>query len=191
VYNKPHLNSDLGIFLQDTWTSKRLTITPGIRWDYLSNQIDPESAEAGRFVPARSFAAVTCDAYPGISCFKNWAPRLGLVYDLFGNHKTALKVGVGKYETPLAQGNLNAFNPMFIKSQSRSWSTLAAVPVRRASTTTRSVLLPARVLGPDAAVVRPHYHREATCSGGGVQHQIRNGLTFDLNWSDATTISRP
>ena len=95
VYNKPRLNADLGLYLTDTWKIKRLTITPGIRWNYLSNQIDRESAPAGRFVPARSFSAITCSTSKGISCFKDWAPRLGLVYDLFGNHKTALKAGAG------------------------------------------------------------------------------------------------
>ena len=73
-------------------------------------------------MPARSFCAITCSTYKGISCFKDWAPRLGLVYDLFGNHKTALKAGVGKYETPLVSNNLQAFNPMFVTFQSRAWT---------------------------------------------------------------------
>jgi hypothetical protein len=121
ITNRPYLNADLGLFAQDTWTLNRLTITPGIRWEYLSNQINPETASAGRFVPARSFPAVTCDTYPGISCFKNWVPRLSAVYDVFGSHKTALKVSIGKFNTPLVQGNLNAFNPLFVTTQSRAW----------------------------------------------------------------------
>jgi hypothetical protein len=119
--NRPYLNADLGLYVQDTWTKKRLTVTPGIRWEYLSNQIEAETADAGRFVPARSFSAVTCDTYPGISCFRDWAPRLSVVYDLFGDHKTVLKASAGKYVTPLVQGNLNAYNPMQVKSQSRAW----------------------------------------------------------------------
>src|SRR5947208_3265268 len=43
------------------------------------------------------------------------------IYDVFGNHQTALKGGVSKYETPLVQGNLKAFNPMLVTSQSRAW----------------------------------------------------------------------
>ena len=96
AYVKPYLNADLRIYIMDTWKFKRLSITPGIRWEYLSNQINAQSAPAGRFVPARNFAAVTCDSQKGLSCFKNWAPRLGVVYDLFGNHKTAIKAVVGE-----------------------------------------------------------------------------------------------
>jgi hypothetical protein len=122
AYVKPYLNADLGIYIMDTWKFKRLSNTPGIRWEYLSNQINPQSAPAGRFVPARNFAAVTCDTVKGVSCFKNWAPRLGVVYDLFGNHKTAIKAGIGKYNTPLVSTNLNNFNPMFVTTQTRSWT---------------------------------------------------------------------
>jgi len=55
----------------DTWHFKRLSITAGLRWEYLSNQIEPESAPAGRFVPARSFAKVDCGTVKGLGCFKN------------------------------------------------------------------------------------------------------------------------
>ena len=183
LYNKPHLNADLGLYLMDTWRIKRLTITPGIRWDYLSNQIDAASAPAGRFVPARSFSAITCSTYKGISCFKDWAPRLGLVYDLFGNHKTALKAGAGKYETPLVANNLQAFNPMFVASQSRAWNTsctgatcfpldseIGAAPAGAFGTLTPRTL-------------DPNYHREYNIQYSvGVQHEIRNGLTVNFNW---------
>jgi hypothetical protein len=183
--NKPYLNADVGLYLQDTWTSKRLTITPGIRWEYLSNQIKSESADAGRFVPARSFAAVSCDSYPAISCFKNWAPRLSLVYDVFGTHHTALKASVGKYETPLVQGNLNPFNPMLISSQSRAWintggctgpmclpsdNQIGSAPIGGFGTVTpRSV--------------DPNHQREYNLQyTAGIQQQIRSGLALNFTW---------
>jgi hypothetical protein len=185
VNSRPYLNADLGLYLQDTWTWKRLTITFGIRWDYLSNQINPENAGAGRFVPARSFDAVTCDTYKGISCFKDWAPRLGLVYDLFGSHRTALKAGVSKYESPLVQGNLNAFNPMFLTSQSRAW-------IKTGGCTGPECFPTDAQIGPAPSAgfgtltprsVDPNYHREYNLQYVvGVQHQIRNGLTLNFNW---------
>ena len=185
VNNRPYLNADLGIYLQDTWKLKRLTITPGIRWDYLSNQINAESAPAGRFVPARSFSAITCSTYKGISCFKDWAPRLGLVYDLFGNHKTALKASVGKYETPLVTNNLQAFNPMFVASQTRAWINTGGC--------TGPTCFPAdNQIGPAPAgafgtltprTLDPNYHREYNMQySAGLQQEIRNGLTLNFNW---------
>ena len=77
----------------DTWHFKKFSVNAGMRWEYLSAQIEPESAPAGRFVPARSFTKVDCTTVKGLGCFKTWSPRIGAVYDLFGNHKTALKAG--------------------------------------------------------------------------------------------------
>ena len=122
AYEKFYLNNDLGIYGQDTWTFKRLAITAGIRWEYLNNDINPQSAPAGRFVPARSFPLIDCNTIKGLSCFKDWAPRLGGVYDVFGNHKTAVKGGIGKYDTPLVQQNLNNFNPMYLTSENVFWN---------------------------------------------------------------------
>jgi len=185
VNNKPYLNADLGIYVSDTIKLKRLTITPGIRFDYLSNQINAESAPAGRFVPARSFQAITCSTYKGISCFKNWAPRLGLVYDLFGNHKTALKAGVGKYETPLVSNNLQAFNPMFVASQSRAWINTGGCTGPTCYPTDNQIgAAPSGAFGTlTPRTLDPHYHREYNMQYTvGVERQITSGLSVRFTW---------
>ena len=46
---------DAAIFVQDTWTIKRLTVNPGVRIEWFSAGMRAASAEAGRFVPARFF----------------------------------------------------------------------------------------------------------------------------------------
>ena len=33
------VNHDLGMFIQDTWTTQRLTLSPGLRWDYFNSSI--------------------------------------------------------------------------------------------------------------------------------------------------------
>jgi hypothetical protein len=121
TYSLPRLNADLGVYGMDTYRFKRLTVTAGVRWEYLAGNIDDETAPAGRFVPARHFSRVDCSTVKGLGCWKNWSPRLGGVYDLFGNHKTAVKASVGKYNTPYTTGFLNNFNPMFTASQTIPW----------------------------------------------------------------------
>ena len=78
------LNYDLGIFAQDSWTLKRLTINAGLRYEKLNAQVLEGDSPAGRFVPERRFAAVE-----DLPNWRDWAPRFALVYDLFGNAKTA------------------------------------------------------------------------------------------------------
>jgi hypothetical protein len=121
TYSLPRLNADLGVYGMDTYRYKRLSVTAGLRWEYLAGNIDPETAPAGRFVGARSFGRVDCSTTPGMGCWKNWSPRIGGVYDLFGNHRTAIKAGVGKYNTPYTTGFMTNFNPMATATQSVPW----------------------------------------------------------------------
>ena len=59
-----------------------------------------------------------------MGCWKDWLPRVGVVYDLFGNHKTALKAGIGKYDSQYSTGFTSNFNPMALQSEVlTSWNT--------------------------------------------------------------------
>ena len=83
---------NLGLYAQDRWTVKRVTLNLGVRSDFFNAYIEPQSLPAGPFVPARDF--------PGVSAMPNWkdiSPRLGVSYDLFGNGKTALKANLGRF----------------------------------------------------------------------------------------------
>jgi len=127
VYNTPtyvrnRLNHDLGIYGTDTWHINRLSVTAGVRWEYLSAQVDPDSAPAGRFSGGpRNFPKIDCSVIKGMSCFKNWSPRIGFVYDVFGDHKTAVKAGIGKFNSPIATGIVTNFNPMTLRNQTIQW----------------------------------------------------------------------
>ena len=121
-YQWPRLDADVGLFLMDTWHFKRFAITAGLRWEYLAGEIEAENAPAGRFVPARSFPKTTCSTIKGMGCWKDWAPRLGIVYDVFGNHRTAVKAGFGRYNSAYSTGFTNNFNPMTGVSQNVTWN---------------------------------------------------------------------
>jgi hypothetical protein len=128
IYNT-HLDADMGLYLMDTWKFKRLSLTAGIRWEYLSANIDPENAPAGRFVPARTVTPIDCNTIKGMGCWSDWTPRVGLVYDVFGNHKTAIKAGIGKYDSQYSTGFTANFNPMALQSEvitNVNWAGLGA-----------------------------------------------------------------
>ena len=86
------VNADLGIYAQDKWTLRRLTVTGGVRFDYFNTGIPAQSAPASTWVGARSFAAL-----PDVPNWKDISPRVGVAYDLFGNGKTAIKASVNRY----------------------------------------------------------------------------------------------
>ena len=112
-------DANLGIFAQDKWTFHQLTLTYGARYDYFAGSAPEQTAPAGRFVPARSTAAVDC-----IPCWSDWAVRLGGSYDLFGNGKTALKASAGKFLAQQALGITGNLNPMAGQTDTRAWSDL-------------------------------------------------------------------
>jgi hypothetical protein len=122
VFNTPtasrnEVSADLGIFVQDTWTRGRMTINPGLRFDYFNTSIPAQSVPAGRFVPARQF-----DAIPNIATWKNLSPRFGASYDLFGTGRTAIKGNLGSYVQSQGTGFAATYNPMVISTDVRTWT---------------------------------------------------------------------
>ena len=111
------LNADLGIFAQDSWTTRGMTINYGLRLDYLKASVPEQHLAAGRFVPERNFAAVK-----NVPNWKDINPRVGISYDLFKNGRTAVKGTVGRYITggSLAS-NLNPVSTS-VNNANRSWT---------------------------------------------------------------------
>jgi hypothetical protein len=121
VWNTPVLinesATDLGVFVQDAWTIKRMTINAGVRYERFNGSIPAQDAPAGTFVAARHFAA--------INNVPNWntvVPRLAVVVDPFGDGKTAFKANASKYMGRQAASFLTQINPMRLNSEVRSWN---------------------------------------------------------------------
>jgi len=123
IYNTPlrykdTLKADIGIYAQDTWTVDRLTVNAGLRWEYLSSEVSASTSGQGRFVPERTFDAIQMPVW------KDFAPRFGVVYDLFGNAKTAMKFGFNRYNESRTTFFANRYNPLALTSASLSWTDL-------------------------------------------------------------------
>jgi hypothetical protein len=110
---------DLGLFVQDQWTMNRFTVNAGLRYDALNGYNPSQCRPAGAFLPEFCF-----DELNNVPNWKDISPRLGVVYDLFGNAKTALKVSVGRYVKPEATDIANRTNPAsaLAAGTSRTWT---------------------------------------------------------------------
>lgn len=108
-----------GWYAQDQWTRNQLTLNLGVRIDTLHAWNPAQRKPAGPWVSAIDFARV--DDVPN---WKDFSPRFGASYDLFGNGKTAVKGSVGRFVqaefTTLAQ----ATNPQFaiVTNATRTWN---------------------------------------------------------------------
>ena len=124
VYNTParyfeYVNYDLGLYAQDTWTMKRLTVSPGVRFDKFNAESQAGCRLAGRFEPA-----FCRDKVPDQPNWNNISPRMAVVYDLFGNAQTALKGSVSKYMLPWAGGWAKRYDPFTTVTDTRNWKDL-------------------------------------------------------------------
>jgi hypothetical protein len=116
---RERIKADLGVFAQDQWTIRRMTLNLGLRFDYFNAYVPAQSVAAGRFVPARTFAKVE-----NVPNWKDISPRIGVVYDLFGNNRTAVKASVNRYVASQTVGIARGNNPVSATGTSaqRTWT---------------------------------------------------------------------
>ena len=109
---------DLGIFAQDQWTLHRVTLNLGLRYEYHRTKADPVTTFAGPLVDSHALPGLDC-----IPCWHDIDPRFGIVWDVFGDGKTAIKGQLGRYVGLASWVMSKTFNPQsaIVTNTSRSW----------------------------------------------------------------------
>jgi hypothetical protein len=110
------LHADLGVYAQDSWTLNRLTVNYGARYEHFAHGIPEETSPAGRFTAARTFGPIDMPTW------NSFSPRGGLVYDVFGNQKTAVKFSMGRYEQAGSTGFSESYNPLQLTVAPVAWT---------------------------------------------------------------------
>ncbi len=113
------MNYDLGLYVQDTFTIRRLTLNGGMRLEKLVAENTALTSPAGRFVPERSFPST-----PNLPNWTDIAPRFGMAYDLFGTGKTAVKFSVNRYNDARTTGIAAQYNPLALSTARLTWRDL-------------------------------------------------------------------
>jgi hypothetical protein len=106
-----------GVYVQDSWTFGRVTINPGVRYERFTMSIPQQSANAGRWVPAREFAE-----QPDIVNWNTLSPRFGISWDVFGDGRTAAKGGLSKYDRLAGVTIIQPLNGKNISFQTCPWA---------------------------------------------------------------------
>lgn len=108
------------LYAQDQWKVKRITLNAGLRFDYQNQSIPEQKSGPGPNTPLQTWPAIT-----DVVQWKDFSPRLGAVYDLFGSGKTALKATFSRYPERNTTGFAAQNNPLsFNLTANRPWRDL-------------------------------------------------------------------
>ena len=124
--------NETGIYAQDQWTIDRLTLNLGARFDFMNGYVPPQSfpgAPVSGTWPGVTFGntwlpPVDFDPRSNVPAWRDFSPRLGAAYDLFGDGRTALKFAMGRYVGKSSTNMTAANNPIntSILFANRSWN---------------------------------------------------------------------
>ena len=111
-----------GIYFQDQWRPHRkLTVNIGLRYEnaygWINDGESPLCLETNVFVQGACFPAVK-----GVPDFHGFVPRMSMIYDLFGNGRTALKFSANQYKERVTETYLTRINPIGNASDTRTWT---------------------------------------------------------------------
>ena len=105
-------NHYLGLFVQDAWAiSNRLNLSLGVRYAY-DNAYAPAQCQA-----ATDFDRGGCYDKIQLRIWNTVVPRIHAAYDLFGDHKTVIKGGYGRFV------NLREVNPEVVTANRNNRTT--------------------------------------------------------------------
>jgi len=82
------------LFAQDDWrATRRLTVNLGLRWEY-SSVLKESNDQLGNFTPAVGLEQVGKNiSSPYFGDFRDYGPRVGVAWDVFGTGRTVVRAG--------------------------------------------------------------------------------------------------
>jgi hypothetical protein len=195
VYNTPlevaeYLDANLGVYAQDSWRLNKLTINFGVRFDHVKQHVEGQQAQVGRFAASAAYDDITLPVWNDIS------PRTSVVYDVFGNGKTAIRAGFNKFMTAATTGFAQLYNPTASTSSTLTWTDLNGDDIAQgergcvyqtAGCEINFANLPSNFGVRSLARFDPELQRPYQVAfNAGVSHEIFPGIAVTAEWFHST-----
>jgi carboxypeptidase family protein len=122
TYNTPTrtnlFTQDQGVYIQDKWkATRKVTLNLGLRLQKTRGWVPALCQEPTIFVSAKCF-----DKIKDVPNWLDLAPRFGLIYDIFGDGKTALKLAANRYYIGVYTAHPGRVNPISLTNDTRTWT---------------------------------------------------------------------
>jgi hypothetical protein len=112
------------LYVQDTWTRRKLTVQGAVRYDRASS-FSPAEHNGTTLTSRFNLNPVKLDRTDGVHAYTDISPRVGAAYDLFGDGRTAIKFNLGRYLAPGTNDTIYTQNNpanRIVNNVSRSWT---------------------------------------------------------------------
>lgn len=180
------LNSNLGVYAQDIWTMKHVTVTFGGRMEHVSEAVVGEPAQTGRWANVPAFGDIQMPTW------NTFSPRTGVVWDVRGDGKTAIRAGFNRFEAAATTTMANLFNPSAFLSVAAGWTDLNHDDIAEGSTgcvyqtpgcEINFAAVPATFGQASLSTVDPNLKRPYVDQYNvGATHEVYKGVSVSAEW---------
>lgn len=180
LYNTPRnteRNVDsYAVFGQDSIHVPRWTFNAGVRIEKTRGYLPAQSSPASRWFPDEQ------QHFPKVDNIPNWtnaAPRVGLIFDVSGDGRTAIKANYARYYYQISTGVPNSVNPNGIGGETFIWNDLNGDLKFQAGETGRSL----GKFGGLRTIMDPHIRQPRSDEFEiGVDHELLPGFSLSTDF---------
>ncbi len=111
-----NMDGQFAVYAQDSWRFRNFTVNYGVRYDRVAQSIVGQKAQVGRFANVPAY-----DDFK-VPTWSDFSPRTSVVWDIFGNGKTAIRTGFNRFMTAQTTGFARLYAPTALTTQALPWT---------------------------------------------------------------------
>lgn len=113
-----NMDGQMAAYIQDSWRFNNFTFNYGVRYDRIAQSIVGQKAQVGRFANVPAYGDFE------VPTWSDFSPRTSVVWDIFGNGKTAVRAGLNRFMTAQTTGFARLYAPTALVTQALPWTDL-------------------------------------------------------------------
>ncbi len=113
-----NMDGQFAVYVQDSWRLNNVTVNYGLRYDRVAQSVAGQDAQIGRFANSPAYGDIE------VPTWTDFSPRASIVWDIFGNGKTAIRTGYNRFMTAQTVGLAQLYSPTALTTANIAWQDL-------------------------------------------------------------------